>query len=56
MYEESVCSCHYIYENDILEVVMKNHNTPLLQSVIIDFNEEIVSINGFNIKYEENIE
>lgn len=56
MYEESVCSCHYIYENDILEVFMKNHNTPLPQSIIIDFNEEIVSINGFNITYEENIE
>lgn len=56
MYEESVCSCYYKYENDILEVVMKNHNTPLLQSVIIDFNEKNISINGFNINFDENIE
>lgn len=42
-YEESVVSCYYLYHNNRLEVVMKNHNTPLIQSIIfnLDYNVEI---------------
>lgn len=39
-YEEIVCSCYYKYNQNILEVVMKNHNTPLAQSIVIELNEE----------------
>ena len=47
-YEESIVSSHYIYENNRLEVVMKNHNTPLLQSIVVDFNSENIKINVNN--------
>ena len=48
-YEQTMASCCYKYENDILEVIMKNHNTPLLQSIIVDLNNKVVSVNNKNI-------
>ena len=53
MYEESVCSCYYKYNNNILEVVMKNHNTPLPQSIIVNLEEGFISVNGFTIKHKK---
>lgn len=49
-YEEIIASCHYKYDNDVLEVVMKNHNTPLMQSIIVNLNDNIIMINNKNIK------
>ena len=48
MYEESIFSSYYIYNDNSLELVMKNHNTPLLQSVIIEFNDEdcVIKVNN----------
>ena len=47
-YEESIVSCYYLYENQRLEVVMKNHNTPLIQSIVFEFNDNEcnVLVNG----------
>lgn len=36
--EESIVSSHFIYDDNKLEVISKNHNTPLLQSFIFEFN------------------
>ena len=48
MYEESIFSSYYIYNDNSLELVMKNHNTPLLQSIIIEFNGEdcVIKVNN----------
>ena len=50
-YEESIVSCYYLFENNRLEVVMKNHNTPYVQSIDIEFDDNIVglTINGKKI-------
>ena len=39
-YEESVVSCYYLFQDNRLEIVMKNHNTPLIQSIIIDYDTD----------------
>lgn len=49
-YEELITSCYYKYNNDILEVVMKNHNTPLIQSIVVNLKDNIVIINNKVIK------
>lgn len=39
-YEESVVSSYYLYENNKLEIILKNHNTPLYQSIVLEFKED----------------
>lgn len=48
MYEESIFSSYYKYNGNTLELVMKNHNTPLLQSIIFEFNnnEVVIKVNN----------
>lgn len=50
-YEETIASCYYKYNDDELEIVMKNHNTPLIQSIVLDFKNNIVTINNKVIKF-----
>ena len=49
--EESIISSYFIYENNRLEIISKNHNTPLLQSFIFEFDNDKCNmvINNINI-------
>ena len=46
-YEESLVSCYYLYDGNKLNVVMRNHNTPLIQNVVFTFDGDkcILNIN-----------
>ena len=35
---------------------MKNHNTPLPQSIIVNLEEGFISVNGFTIKRKKQVE
>lgn len=50
-YEKSIVSSYYVYEKNSLTVVLKNHNTPLVQTFEFQFQEDgcIVTINCHKI-------
>ena len=50
MYEESIVSSYYKYEQNTLDIVMKNRNTPLIQNIVIDVDRKVVNINNFELK------
>jgi hypothetical protein len=50
-YEQIVTSCYYNYNDEKLEIVMKNHNTPLIQSIIVDVKNCLITINNKIIKF-----
>ena len=52
-YEETIASCYYKYEDDVLEIFMKNHNTPLTQSLVINLKNDLrMIINNKVIKFK----
>lgn len=56
MYEESICSCHYVYDNGLIKIVLKNHNTPLTQDIDIDLINSNVIINSQLLKISKKID
>ena len=49
--EEINASCHYMYNGNNLEIILKNHNTPLNQSIVFEFenNKCLLKINNRQI-------
>lgn len=52
VYEQSIASCYYKYESNKLEIILINHNTPLWQSFVFDFENKNAFINEHNIKFK----